>query len=260
MHPQLIRHPQGFEADGYTDITRIGENDADTGMEFGILRMPAGRVVRATAVREGALLLMKGELTFVLPEPEGRVVVSRDSLFDDDPICLHYPKGFPLVLEALSDVELAYVGVENDAPFEPVLFDGRNMLENDHRGKGQLDDTSYRIVRTLFDIRNRSECKLVLGEVINFPGRWSSYPPHHHPQPEIYHYRFDKPQGYGHGELGDEVLKIRNFDTLKILDNADHSQCAAPGYAMYYIWAIRHLPREPYTVPEFTAEHRWLLG
>ncbi len=259
MHPHLIRRPDGFPVDSYTDVTRIGENQADTGMEFGILRMPAGRIIRAAAAREGALLLMKGELTFVLPEPEGRAVVGRESLFDDDPVCLHYPKGFPLELEALTDVELAYVGVENDASFEPVLFHRGNMLENDHRGKGQLDETAYRIVRTLFDIRNRPGCKLVLGEVVNFPGRWSSYPPHHHPQPEIYHYRFDKPQGYGHGELGDTVLKIRQYDTVKILDNVDHSQCAAPGYAMYYIWAIRHLEGEPYTVPEFTAEHRWLL-
>jgi 5-deoxy-glucuronate isomerase len=259
VHPHHIRNPHGFAADGYTDITRIGENRADTGMEFGILRLPAGRIVHAKAVREGALLLMKGELTFVLPQPEGRAVVGRESIFDDAPSCLHYPKGFPLHLEALTDVELAYVGVENDANFEAVLFDDATMLENEHRGRGQLDDTAYRIVRTIFDVRNRPECKLVLGEVINFPGRWSSYPPHHHPQPEIYHYRFDKPQGYGHGELGQEVLKVRHGDTVKILDNRDHSQCAAPGYAMYYIWAIRHLPGDPYTVPEFTAEHRWML-
>ncbi len=260
MHPHLIRHPDGFDPDGYTEIARLGDPRADTDLELGILRMPAGTVLEAQAVREGALLLMKGELTFVLPEPEGRAVVGRESLFDDEPICLHYPKGFPLRLEALTDVELCYVGATNDAAFEAILYDGTNMLENEHRGKGELNDTAYRIVRTIFDIRNRPECKLVLGEVINFPGRWSSYPPHHHPQPELYHYRFDKPQGYGHGELGDTVLKIRQYDTLEILDNKDHSQCAAPGYAMYYIWAIRHLPGEPYTVPEFTEEHTWMLG
>jgi 5-deoxy-D-glucuronate isomerase len=260
MHPHLIRNPDGFPADAYTDITNIGENQADTGIELGILRMPAGRRLRTTAVREGALLLLEGELTFVLPHPEGRALVGRESLFvDDEPVCLHYPKGFPLDLEALSDVELAYVGVENDTPFEARLFDGSNMLDNEQRGKGQLDDTAHRVVRTIFDIRNRPQCKLVLGEVVNFPGRWSSYPPHHHPQPELYHYRFDRPQRYGHGELGDEVLKIRQYDTLKILEGRDHSQCAAPGYAMWYLWAIRHLPGKPYTVPEFTAEHRWMM-
>ena len=114
------------------------------------------------------------------------------------------------------------------------------------------------IVRTIFDGRNRPQAKLVLGEVVTFPGRWSSYPPHHHPQPEIYHYRFTDPRGYGHAELGDDVLKVQQHDTIKILDFNDHSQVAAPGYGMYYIWAIRHLDGDPYTVPEFTREHAWL--
>ena len=86
-----------------------------------------------------------------------------------------------------------------------------------------------------------------------------SRPPHHHAQPEIYHYRFTEPQGYGHGELGDHVFKVRQFDTLKILDQNDHSQTSAPGYGMYYIWVIRHLPGDPYTVPRFTPEHRWTM-
>jgi 5-deoxy-glucuronate isomerase len=99
----------------------------------------------------------------------------------------------------------------------------------------------------------------VLGEVITFQGGWSSYPPHHHPQPEIYHYRFTEPQGYGHAELGETVLKVRNYDTVKILDLNDHSQCAAPGYGMYYAWVIRHLPNDRYSVPEFTPEHKWIM-
>ena len=28
---------------------------------------------------------------------------------------------------------------------------------------------------------------------------------------------------------------------------------------MYYAWVIRHLPDKPYTIPEFTEEHRWTL-
>ena len=263
MHPHLIRNPEGFPPEGYTDITLIGENHADTGIEFGIGTLLDGQRIVTEAAREGALLLLHGEVGFHLPDGRGgtrKVMARRDSLFDEDPACLHYPKGFPLVFEAHGDLEVAYIGVENDAWFEPMFFDGDNMLESEHRGRGQLDDTAYRIVRTIFDIRNRPRCKLVLGEVVNFPGRWSSYPPHHHPQPEIYHYRFDKPQGYGHAELGDEVLKVRNYDTVKILEERDHSQCAAPGYAMYYIWAIRHLSDQPYTVPEFTEDHRWLLG
>jgi 5-deoxy-glucuronate isomerase len=29
---------------------------------------------------------------------------------------------------------------------------------------------------------------------------------------------------------------------------------------MYYSWVIRHLPGNPYVVPEFTAEHAWTMS
>ena len=99
----------------------------------------------------------------------------------------------------------------------------------------------------------------MLGEVVTLPGGWSSYPPHHHPQPEIYHYRFTHPQGFGHAEHGDDVFKVRQYDTIRIQAGNDHAQVAAPGYGMYYAWVIRHLPGQPYDVPEFTAEHAWTM-
>ena len=63
----------------------------------------------------------------------------------------------------------------------------------------------------------------------------------------------------GAAELGEDVVKVRAFDTIHIPAGLDHAQCAAPGYAMYYSWVIRHLPDKPYTVPEFTAEHAWTM-
>jgi 5-deoxy-glucuronate isomerase len=254
--PFLVRQSEPYGS-GYNTITRIGEATADTGIEFGVLRLAAGERYRPAAEREGALLLMHGELVFSWPGQQSRV--RRSSLFDQDPYALHFPRGVEVSIEAATECELAVLAVESDGAFAVKLFDGESMLESEHRGQGLLDDTAYRIVRTVFDGRNRPEARLVLGEVINFPGRWSSYPPHHHPQPEIYHYRFTEPQGYGHAELGDEIVKIQHGDTLKILDQRDHAQVAAPGYGMYYLWAIRHLPGQPYTVPEFTEEHRWLL-
>src|ERR1044071_2306516 len=88
------------------------------------------------------------------------------------------------------------------------------------------------------------------------PGRWSSYPPHHHAQPEIYHYRFTEPQGYGLAENGPQVFRVKQYDTVKIFDGNDHAQTAAPGYGMYYAWVIRHLPDNPYGIPDFTEEHK----
>ena len=160
-------------------------------------------------------------------------------------------------IKAGSDCEFTVYGSANRKHF-PTRFYGPEDVPNEHRGKGTVGDACYRYVRTIFDRRNADpNAELVLGEVVTMPGRWSSYPPHHHPQPEIYHYRFTKPQGFGHAELGEQVLKVRQNDTVKILDGLDHAQCAAPGYGMYYAWVIRHLPDNPYGIPEFTEEHRW---
>jgi len=256
MHPQLIRCPA--LGPGYTPITRAGEATADTGFDFGVLRLEAGETYQVPGERETAVLLMDGEVTFSLGGE--RLTRRRGSLFDEDPVVLHVDAGAQLGLVAGAGCELALLRAENPRGFATRLFEGDGLLErSEHRGRGLLDDAAHRVVRTVFDRRNRPESNLVLGEVITFPGRWSSYPPHHHPQPEIYHYRFTDPRGYGHGELGDEVLRVRHGDTVKILEGQDHAQAAAPGYGMYYLWAIRHLPAAPYTVPEHAEEHRWLL-
>jgi 5-deoxy-glucuronate isomerase len=115
-------------------------------------------------------------------------------------------------------------------------------------------------VRTIFDDRNGPPgARLVVGEVVTSPGRWSSYPPHHHPQPEIYHYRFTRPEGYGHAETGEAVHKVRAGDTVVIDPGETHAQCAAPGYGMWYLWTIRHLDDARYAGPTFDPEHRWTL-
>ncbi|MFT5875577.1 MAG: 5-deoxy-glucuronate isomerase, partial [Clostridium sp.] len=112
--------------------------------------------------------------------------------------------------------------------------------------------------RTVFDKSNSPDSNLVVGEVIDHPGKWSSYPPHYHPQPEIYFYKFNPENGYGFSELGEDAVKLRQNDTVKILDNATHPQITAPGYAMYYLWVIRHLDGNPYITPTFVPEHLWV--
>ena len=122
-----------------------------------------------------------------------------------------------------------------------------------------MGETSTRICRTVFDFSTAPYANLVVGELINFPGKWSSYPPHYHPQPEIYLYKFDHEQGFGFSEFGEEVYKVRNNDAYIIDKEVTHAQVAAPGYAMYYIWVIRNLENNPFDERIYTPEHKWLL-
>ncbi|HET8728248.1 MAG TPA: 5-deoxy-glucuronate isomerase [Alphaproteobacteria bacterium] len=256
MTLHFTRHRDGF-GPGLTPITRLDEAEDNTGIALSVLKLADGEDVEVETESETAWLLMDGIVEAMVGNRSVRL--ERHSIFDESPSCIHDAAGERVRFEANGSVELTVYATANKKPFAPRIY-GPGDVPNEHRGKGQVGGACYRFVRTIFDRTNSDpNAELVLGEVVTMPGRWSSYPPHHHPQPEIYHYRFTKPQGYGHAELGDDVLKVRQYDTIKIFDGNDHAQCAAPGYGMYYSWVIRHLPDNPYTVPDFTEEHRWTM-
>jgi 5-deoxy-glucuronate isomerase len=240
-------------------ICRAGEAELDTGMDLGLVRLARGERLASDGGAERAFSLLGGALEVEL-DGGAAESVARRSLFDERPVVVHVDAATPVAFAAREPAELVLVATANPRRFGPRLFTGETLLEEERRGEGRVDEAAFRLVRTVFDDRNRPESNLVLGEVVNLPGRWSSWPPHHHPQPELYHYRFDRPEGYGHGELGREVFRIGHGDTLKIVGGFDHAQVAAPGYAMWYLWAIRHLPGARYATPEFAPEHRWTMA
>lgn len=246
------KEPYGW---GYTPITVEGEETLDTMIDFGILRIKAGDVYRAKTDKETAYLLMEGSAGFKFDREEASA--ERTSLFHESCPCLHVPAGVEVEITAKSDVELAVNATTNPRRFAPKFYRAEDV-RSEERGKGTMQETSTRIVRTVFDKSNAPDANLVLGEVITFPGKWSSYPPHHHPQPEIYHYRFLPEQGFGVAVLGDNLIKVTHRSTVKIVQNEVHPQTAAPGYAMYYLWVIRHLDDNPYITPTFVPEHLWV--
>lgn len=201
---------------------------------------------------EMALVLLQGAAFLKM---DGESLLARRAHWkNENPIVVHVSPGSSLMIECESTARFALVTTPNHDRFASRIYKP-SEVKTEHRGKGILNDASYRLVRTVFDASNAPpEAKLVIGEVVNFPGCWSSYPPHHHPQTEIYYYEFDPSHGFGFGQCGDQVETIRHQDLLFIEGGKDHAQVSAPGYSMYYLWAIRHGP-ETYTGFEYTAPH-----
>jgi 5-deoxy-glucuronate isomerase len=226
-------------------------------MCFEVLRLVPGEELLLRPGREQALVLLDGSVR--LAWAGAAEEAARTSLFDAEPTTLHLPASEGALVRAPAGAELALVSTDNPRPFAPALLRAGELLESEERGRGRQEDAAWRTVRTIFDLRNRPQSGLVLGEVVHRAGRWSSWPPHHHPQPEVYHYRFDHPAGYGHGECGESVHRVRHGDTLLIAGGQDHAQVAGPGYRMWYLWVIRHIEGFPYRSPEFAPEHRWQL-
>lgn len=251
----LIRQGKPFGY-GYTAIISMDEKESNALMDFGILRLGKNQVELNSEEKERAFLLIQGEVSF---EWEGkRVMAKRQSFLENEPWCLSIPAGVKVKITGIGeDSELSVSKTDNENKFASKLYSDTEC-RSEIRGKGTMNETSTRTVRTVFDYSNAPYSKLVIGEVISYPGKWSSYPPHYHTQPEIYFYKFYPEQGYGLSELGEDVIKVRNNDTVKILDGITHPQVSAPGFAMYLIWVIRHLDGEPYIKPTFIPEYLWV--
>jgi 5-deoxy-glucuronate isomerase len=242
---------------GYTPITEIEGANASMLMDFGILRLRPGEEWEDEEEKERAFLLMTGSVR--VGWGERSKTITRDSLLDQGPWVLHVPPGVAVALEASANAELAVQKVRHDGTFEACLY-GPEDCRSERFGEGTMQGTATRVVRTVFDAASAPYSNMVLGEVVNYPGKWSSYPPHHHPQPEVYHYRFSPRGGYGYSEHGEEVFKVHDGDTALIAPRVTHPQTAAPGYAMYYIWMIPHLEDARFGPDsrEFVPEHLWL--
>jgi 5-deoxy-glucuronate isomerase len=98
---------------------------------------------------------------------------------------------------------------------------------------------------------------LIAGETLNPPGGWSSYPPHRHEHEEVYVYRFDPPEGFGvavnYESADDDGARVVRDGAVQRISTGYHPVVAAPGYAMYYLWALAGASDE--LTPEFDPVH-----
>lgn len=246
-------------ARGYNEYIRLDDGiGKDAMMDVALLVMEKGDTFTFDeAEKELAAMLFDGAVTM---EWDGQAVeMNRPNPFDYNPWCLHVCRGTKITITANASANIYIQKTLNEKTFKNVLHtpDGTDTWA---RGdKGELMGCIKRDVRTCFDLDNAPDSNMVLGEVVNLPGKWSSYPPHHHPQPECYFYRFDRPQGFGAGWADGEIYETRH-NGLAIITDKMHSQVAAPGYACCYAWGIRHLPNDPWDKTRIDdEEHKWLV-
>ena len=255
----MIVKQEGAFPRGYTPITEQHGKNSEMLLDFGILKMEAGDEIVSEPGRERAWLLMGGTVTFRWDDQSE--TVTRKSCFEETPIVLHVSKDTQVVISTGGICELGVEQCDNETSFPAKLY-RQEDVRSDIFGGGVMDNTSIRTVRTVFDGEINPQSNMVMGEVINHPGKWSSYPPHDHPHPEIYHYRIFPEQGFGVSILDESPHYIKNRNTCLIPPDKTHSQIAGAGYALYYIWMIPHLPGDKWlpTTRYYRDEHKWMLN
>ena len=245
-----------FDENGVKVLSRAGDAVNDMMMNITVYRMKAGEERAFLREKEEmAVLLVTGDVTFSW---NGQTKTGhRDSFIEEGPYCLHTPKGVAVTVRANFDSEVLVQTTENLRNFAPVFYRPEDCRD-DIFGLDVFDNKMKRTVRTVFDYKNAPYSNMVNGEVINHQGGWSSYTPHHHPQPEVYYYRYERPEGFGACFLGDEVYKIKDGSCACIPGGVTHPQVTAPAFPMYYCWMIRHLEGDPWTDRIVDPRYTWI--
>ena len=242
---------------GYNAYIDTSIDDLGTQMDVGLLFLEDGDSYAIfEPEKETALLLFSGKVTMTYGKEAA--LCEREDCFREEAYCLLAPRKTAIALVAHGHAEVYVQQTINSRDYEPVLYTPETVQVQHAGANGELMGCMRREIKTFFDYENAPFSNMVLGEVLNFPGKWSSYPPHHHPQPEVYFYRFDHPCGFGAGFANGEIYRTGQ-NGLAVINHGFHSQVAAPGYAMGYAWGIRHLDGNPWQKTRIDdPEHAWL--
>lgn len=242
--------------DGVKILAHAGDAVNDMMMNVRVYRMEPGTEHRfLSETDETAVLLVLGDVTWRWSD---RVETGhRESFIEEGPYCLHVSKGVEVSVVANAPSEVLVQQTENSREFPPVFYRPQDCRD-DIFGLDVFDNKMKRTVRTVFDYKNAPYSNMVNGEVINHQGGWSSYTPHHHPQPEVYYYRYERSEGFGACFLGDDVYKIKDGSCACIPGGVTHPQVTAPAFPMYYCWMIRHLEGNPWTDRIVDPRYTWI--
>jgi 5-deoxy-glucuronate isomerase len=234
----LFRVPR---TEGIQVLQRRGEQGARE-LTSRRLRLSPGASARFSSTdEETVIVLQEGKGTFAAGAESWPV--QRSGVFKERATALLLPPGTEVTVTADTALEAVLVSTPAPAGGKAVLFGPESVVVN-QRGRGNYSREVHDIC-----VRDPHGRRLMVGETFNPPGNWSSYPPHKHDgrdgEPtleEVYHFRLDPPQGFGHQMLytsdGESVTHaVRDGDAV-LLPYGYHPVSSPPGYRLYYLWAM----------------------
>lgn len=243
---------------GIQEVTRVYGKTAPMLQNITVYRLKKGEEIEIIEPKmETALLILSGDIEVYYEQ--NSVSMKRKGIFTELPSCLHVSKDIVLTVKVNADSEILTQSTENDKDFAPRLFT-KDDIYKFTSCKGKWEGTAEREVVDIINIKNSPYSNMVLGEVYAKQGRWWSYIPHHHSQPEVYYYKFERPEGFGACFIGEKAYTIKDASAGLFEGGNTHAQVTAPGYPMYCCWMIRHLPGDPWdNTRTDDPRYSWLL-
>ncbi|MCD6465903.1 5-deoxy-glucuronate isomerase [Candidatus Bathyarchaeota archaeon] len=260
---------------GYMPIVHPGNSELKY-LEYGILFLPkeGDEYSSKTEDYETVLTVFSGKFKIIADCPKQNMHLefsgSRSDVFSDKPTAIYLPRDSSFKISALSPMlEIGVSKAKSDADHPPAVIKPEDVAEK------SVGAWNWRRKIRLTVVENVKAHRIIVGETINPPGNWSSFPPHKHDREtlheawleEVYFFKFKPSQGFGFQRIYtppddekpfDEVYVIENGDTV-VLPRGYHPVVAAPGYQLYYLWTLAG-ERRAYGAWSDDPKHGWLRG
>jgi len=257
---------------GYTRIVSP-ENSELKYIEFGRLFLPEKNEEYSgkTEGREAVLTIFGGRCSVQVETADQEIsynsIGDRRDVFSGKPTMLYLPPNSKYRIIAETTVEIGVSTAPSISSSPPVLVKPESVIEKTV-GAWNWKRTVY----TSIGEKVKAQ-RLLVGETLNPPGNWSSYPPHKHdqksssevPLEEVYFFKVKPPHGFGLQRIYTSQEDDEPFDDIFLIENDDavviprgyHPVVAAPGYQLYYLWVLAGDERS-YGAWSDDPNHRWL--
>jgi 5-deoxy-glucuronate isomerase len=248
-----------------TGVLVSPQNSASDGLELEIIKLSQdGQVAGVAEGKETLVVVLGGQIDLDVDGVRWNGLGERANVFSGRATSAYLPPTTEYLVGSAMGAEVAMLRAPA-APGGAAYVIGPDAVDVATRGR----DGFEREVHTILDAR-KPAAALVVGETFNVPGAWSSYPPHKHdvhdpPRQsrlqEVYHFRIDPPQGFGIQRIYsperdlNEALVVENGDTV-VIPYGYHPVVAAPGYRLYYLWALAGQGRDLHLVED--PAHSWV--
>src|SRR5262245_23138435 len=233
-------------------------------IDLRLVRLAAGEREVLRDNGEMCAVVLSGTLDVEIGDASFGTAVREGGVFESPAVAVYVPPDQELTLRAEADAVVAVAAAPLDrAPAGTARVIRPDDLQLRSAGEGNWS----RSIRTMLGPDDDAG-RLVVGETVNPPGNWSSYPPHKHDRhappdevalEEVYLYRFDPAGGFGvqivYDDSGERAQVVHDGDVVPIRAGY-HPVVAAPGYALYYLWVMAGEGRE--LAPFFDPQHAWL--
>jgi Uncharacterized enzyme involved in inositol metabolism len=246
-----------FDENGVKILSEIGGQNAEMQADISVIRLKSGQSVSYESDKnEIAILLTEGKVRLVADGVD--YVAERTDVFGDAPTCLHVSRRKRIAVIAVKDAEYIFVSTENERDFGVTLYKKEDITYT-VSSEGIWENVCVRDVNTVFDYSTAPYSNLVIGEVLARQGRWWSYIPHGHPQPELYYYKYAKKEAFGACFIGETAYTVKDGSYGCFAGGVTHAQVTAPCYPEYCCWIIRHLPGNPWQKTRIVApDYQWI--